>query len=70
MQLLRKISSSQVKPRSHKVLQQRVGDITYYTMSTCVSYSNTEGYTGLFSKNINKLFYELPVTLTLSESSS
>ena len=75
MQLFRKTSSSQDKPVGLKVLQQRIGDITYYAMSTFVRLhiwflSNTEGYTGFFSKNIKELFYELSVTLILSESSS
>ena len=39
MQLLRKISSSQVEPGKHNVLQQRVGDITYYTMSSFLCYT-------------------------------
>ena len=74
-QLFRKTISSQVKPVGLKVLQQRIGDITYYTMSRFVGYTiwflnNTEGYTGFFSKNIKELFYELSVTLILNESSS
>ena len=32
--------------------------------------SNTEGHTGLFSKNKNELFYELSVTLIQCEPSS
>ena len=38
MQLPRKISSSQVKPRRLKLLQQRIGDITCYMISTLVDY--------------------------------
>ena len=76
MQLLKKISSSQVKPRSLRVLQQRIADINYYTLSTFVGY--TSGFwatlkvivSNLFRKNIKELFYELSVTLTLSESFS
>ena len=40
IQLHRKISSSQVEPRSLKVLQQRIGFITYYTQSTSVGYKS------------------------------
>ena len=40
MELLRKISSSQVKPRSFKALQQQIGDITYYTLSIFVDYTS------------------------------
>ena len=40
MQLLKKISSSQVKPRSLRVLQQRIADINYYTLSTFVGYTS------------------------------
>ena len=76
MQLLKKISSSQVKLRSLRVLQQRIVDINYCTLSTFVGY--TSGFlailkvivSNLFSKNIKELFYELSVTLTLSESFS
>ena len=40
MQLVRKTSSSQDKPVGLKVLQQRIGDITYYAMSTFVGYTS------------------------------
>ena len=40
VQLLRKINIRQVKPRSLKVLQQRIEDITYYTLSTFVGYTS------------------------------
>ena len=40
MQLFRKTSSSQDKPVGLKVLQQRIGDITYYAMSTFVGYTS------------------------------
>ena len=60
MQLLRKIGSSQVKPRSLKLLQQRIEDNTEHIYGLHICFlSSTEGYTGLFSKNIKKLFYEL-----------
>ena len=39
MQLLRKISSSRVKSRRLKVLQQRIGDITYNKLSTYMGYT-------------------------------
>ena len=75
MQLVRKISSSQVKSRSHKVLKQRVGDITYGTVSSFFVLhiwflSNTQSCAGLFRKNIKELFYTLSATLILSEPSS
>ena len=76
MQLLKKISSSQVKLRSLRVLQQRIVDINYYTLSTFVGYTSSflailkVIVSNLFSKNIKELFYELSVTLTLSESFS
>ena len=40
MQLLRKNHSSPVKPRKLKVLQQQIGDITYYTLSTFAGYTS------------------------------
>ena len=39
-QLFRKTIRSQVKPVGLKVLQQRIGDITYYTMSRFVGYTS------------------------------
>ena len=44
IQLHRKISSSQVKPRSLKVLQQIIGFITYYTQSTSVGYKSASSF--------------------------
>ena len=40
LQLLRKIGSSQVKPRRLKLLQQRIEDKTYYTQSTFMGYTS------------------------------
>ena len=40
LQLLRKIGSSQVKPRRLKLLQQRIEDKTYYTQSTFIGYTS------------------------------
>ena len=40
LQLLRKIGSSQVKPRRLKLLQQRIEDKTYYTQSTFMDYTS------------------------------
>ena len=40
MQLLRKICSSQDNPRCLKVLRQRIGDITCYTLSASVGYTS------------------------------
>ena len=40
MQLLRKISSIQVKPRSLKFLQQIIEDITYYMLTLFVGYAS------------------------------
>ena len=45
MQLFRIISSSQVKLKSPKVLQQRIIGITYYTMSTFVGYTPDQYFT-------------------------
>ena len=66
--LLRKNSSSQVKPTILEVLQEKL-EMLLYTEHICGLHicflSHTEGYTDVFCKIIKELFYELSATLVL-----